>query len=52
MEVDANVLADKVKSKSKAVTVYFDYLPKEDHATISHQAIYNALHFFHDSNKK
>lgn len=52
MEVDANVLADKVKGKSKAVTVYFDYLPKEDHATISHQAIYNALHFFHDSNKK
>ena len=52
MEVDANVLADKVKSKSKAATVYFDYLPEDDHATISHQAIYNALHFFHDSNKK
>lgn len=44
MEVDANLLAEKIKStKSKNVTVYFDYLPEEDHATISHQAISNAL---------
>jgi predicted alpha/beta superfamily hydrolase len=43
-EVDANVLADKIKNtKSKNVNVYFDYLPQEDHATISHQAIFNAL---------
>jgi predicted alpha/beta superfamily hydrolase len=44
MEVDANLLADKIKStKSKAVSVYFDYLPEENHATIMHQAVNNAL---------
>jgi uncharacterized protein len=44
MEVDANLLADKIKStKSKCVNVYFDYLPDEDHATIMHQAVSNAL---------
>lgn len=44
MEVDANLLAEKLKAgKSKNVSVYFDYLPAEDHATISHQAIFNAL---------
>ncbi|HXU28555.1 MAG TPA: alpha/beta hydrolase-fold protein [Bacteroidia bacterium] len=44
MEVDANLLAEKIKStKSKNVNVYLDYLPQEDHATISHQAIFNAL---------
>ncbi|MBS1586263.1 MAG: alpha/beta hydrolase [Bacteroidetes bacterium] len=43
-EVDANLLADKIKSaKNKKVRVYFDYLPQEDHATVSHQAIYNAF---------
>jgi predicted alpha/beta superfamily hydrolase len=44
MEVDANLLAEKIKNtKNKNVTVYFDYLPQEDHATISHQAVFNAL---------
>jgi len=44
MEVDANLLAEKIRNtKSKTVTVYFDYLPQEDHATVMHQAIYNAL---------
>lgn len=44
MEVDANLLAEKIKStKSKNVITYFDYLPQEDHATISHQAIFNAF---------
>lgn len=44
MEVDANVLADKLsQSKSKSVTTYFDYLPQEDHATITHQAVFNAF---------
>ena len=44
MVVDADLLAEKIKgTKSKAVHVYFDYLPEEDHATISHQAIFNAL---------
>ena len=44
MEVDANLLAEKIKNtKSKSVHVFFDYLPQEDHATVSHQAIFNAL---------
>lgn len=44
MEVDANLLAEKLKnSKSRNVNVYFDYLPQEDHATILHQAVFNAL---------
>lgn len=44
MEVDANLLAEKLKAgKSKSVHIYFDYLPAEDHATITHQAVFNAL---------
>ncbi|MEO6588668.1 MAG: alpha/beta hydrolase-fold protein [Pyrinomonadaceae bacterium] len=44
MEVDANLLAEKlISAKNKNVKVYFDYLPQEDHATTSHQAIFNAL---------
>jgi uncharacterized protein len=44
MEVDANVLADKLKNaKGKNVNVYFDYLPLENHATIMHQAVSNAF---------
>jgi hypothetical protein len=46
MEVDANLLADKIENaKSKNVAVYFDYLPQENHATIMHQAVMNALQF-------
>lgn len=44
MEVDANLLAEKLrKSSSKSVKVNFDYLPQEDHATIMHQAVFNAF---------
>jgi len=44
METDANLLADKINSyKNPGITVYFDYLPHEDHASISHQAIANGL---------
>ncbi|RFS16518.1 alpha/beta hydrolase [Emticicia sp. C21] len=44
MEVDANLLAEKLrKTKSKNLKIYFDYLPQEDHATITHQAVFNAL---------
>ncbi|WP_242918294.1 alpha/beta hydrolase [Pontibacter liquoris] len=47
MEVDANVLADKIQAtKSKTVRVLFDYLPQEDHATIMHQAVSNAFRQF------
>lgn len=44
MEVDANLLNEKLKStKSKNIKVNFDYLPEEDHATITHHAIFNAM---------
>lgn len=48
MEVDANVLADKLNGiKSPDFQVYFDYLPNEDHATVTHQAVFNALRLLH-----
>ena len=44
MEVDANLLADKLNSsKSKSLKVFFDYLPQEDHSTVTHQAVFNAI---------
>ena len=44
MEVDANLLAEKIKAaKSKSVKVFLDYLPAENHATIMHQAVSNAF---------
>ena len=44
MEVDANVLVEKIKgAMNKNVKVHFDYLPEEDHATVTHQAVFNAL---------
>lgn len=44
MEVDANLLADKIQSgKSKNVKVLFDYLPQENHATVTHPAVFNAF---------
>jgi predicted alpha/beta superfamily hydrolase len=44
MEVDANLLAEKLKNLSNSnLNVYFDYLPQEDHATIGHPAIFNAF---------
>lgn len=53
MEVDANLLADKIKAtKSKKVKVSFDYLPQEDHATIMHQAVSNAFKVLYPVKKK
>lgn len=44
MELDANLLADKIRqTKSKNVKVFFDYLPAETHATVTHQAVFNAF---------
>ncbi len=49
MEVDANLLADKIiAGKNPAIRVSFDYLPEENHATILHQAVSNALIRFHE----
>lgn len=53
MEVDANLLAEKIKAtKCKSVTVHFDYLPQEDHATVTHQAIFNAFRLLYPILKK
>jgi len=53
MEVDANLLAEKIRgAKNKNVAVYFDYLPQEDHATIGHQAVFNAFRMLYPANKK
>lgn len=44
MEVDANLLADKLRSQPAAHSnIYFDYLPDENHGTILHQAVMNAF---------
>ena len=44
MEVDANLLAERIgATKSKHISVYLDYLPEEDHATIGHQGVFNAF---------
>jgi len=52
-EVDANVLADKIENtKSKTIEVHFDYLPEETHATISHQAVFNAIKIFAPAQKE
>lgn len=48
MEVDANLLAEKIRNAgSRAITLHFDYLPAEDHATVTHQAVFNALRLLH-----
>lgn len=53
MEVDANLLAEKVKeTKSKTVNVHFDYLPLENHATIMHQAVSNAFRILYPVSKE
>ena len=50
MEVEANLLTEKIKNtKNKNVNVYFDYLPQEDHATILHQAVFNAFRILYPS---
>ena len=52
MEVDANVLADKIRSKKiKSVKVYFDFLPLENHATVMHQAVFNAFRLLYSTVK-
>lgn len=50
MEVDANLLSEKVKTaKGQKIAVHFDYLPAEDHGTILHGAVFNALRMLYPS---
>lgn len=44
MENDARLLADKIKEgQCPNIKVYFDYLPEENHATVTHQSVFNAF---------
>lgn len=44
MEVDANILAEKLTAlNNKRLKIIFDYLPGENHATITHQSVFNAF---------
>lgn len=53
MEVDANLLYDKIiQGKSKTVKIYFDYLPNENHATVTHSAVFNAFRLLYPQNEK
>lgn len=53
MEVDANLLAEKIKaSKSKNIHIYFDYFPEENHGTILHPAVANSFKFFYPKNNE
>lgn len=53
MEVDANLLAERISSsKSTSVRVHLDYLPDEDHATIGHQAVFNAFRALYPASEK
>lgn len=46
MEVDANLLAEKIRNLNyKNINLYFDYLPEENHATILHPALIQAIQF-------
>lgn len=53
MEADANLLTEKIRAtKSQKVTVCFDYLPQENHATIMHQAVSNAFRLLYPTTVK
>lgn len=44
MEVDANVMADKIKAlNNKNIQLQFDYFPEYDHATIGHFGLYEGM---------
>lgn len=52
MENDAQLLVDRLKQiQSSNIQVFFDYLPQEDHATVTHQAIFNALRMLYPTGK-
>jgi predicted alpha/beta superfamily hydrolase len=53
MEVDANLLYDQLlKVHNDNLKIGFDYLPEEDHGTISHQAVINAFRLFTEWKEK
>lgn len=53
MEKDARLLAKKLKNgASQTVNVFFNYLPDEDHATVTHQAVFNAFRVLYPKKSK
>jgi len=36
----------KILEKQKNIKINFDYMPQETHATVIHQAVYNAFRIF------
>ncbi len=51
MEEDAEKLANKIKlGLSDEVKVIFDFLPEEDHATVTHPAVFNAFRALYPKN--
>jgi predicted alpha/beta superfamily hydrolase len=53
MEVDANLLHDKIEgAHNPNVSVYLDYLPAENHATVGHIALFNAFRQLYPSGKQ
>lgn len=53
MQAEATILFDKLsQNESGHVKVYYDYLPQEDHATVSHQAIFNAFRLIYPKTTK
>ncbi len=52
MYEDAVALSDVLKKYGGSrMKVYYDYLPGEIHATIIHQAVYNALRLLYPQTK-
>lgn len=50
MEEDAEKLADKIrKPETKNIKLFFDYLPAENHATVTHPAVFNAFRLLYPS---
>jgi len=44
MQDDARALADKISAAANpAIKVVFDYLPEEDHSTVTHHAVFRAF---------
>jgi len=53
MEVDANLLAEKIRSvENKNINVHFEYLPLENHGTILHQAVSNSFRTLYPKGSK
>jgi predicted alpha/beta superfamily hydrolase len=49
---DAKKLSEILRTKNPAMKVHYDYLPEEDHATMTHQAAYNAFRLLYPQKKQ